>query len=58
MGLNIPQNEETEFKVWTPDAKGIFIRKPSLIPYGGNLKGDRIRGSLAYRTKLPFVKPK
>lgn len=57
VGLNIPKNEEVEFKMWTPQAKGIFIRQPSLIPYGDNLRGERIKGTLAYRTKLPFVKP-
>lgn len=58
VGLNIPINVETDFRIWTPEARGIFIRQPSLIPYGGNLRGDRIRGTLAYRTELPFVKPR
>lgn len=58
VGVNIPPNEEGEFRIWTPEAKGIFIRRPSLIPYGGNLHGDRIRGTLAYKTALPYVKPK
>jgi len=57
VGLNIPKYKEAEFRIWTPQAKGIFIRKPSLIPYGDNLRGDRMRGTIAYRTKLPFVKP-
>lgn len=58
VGLNIPVNQEVDCKIWTPETKGIFIRQPSLIPYGGNLHGGRIGGTLAYRTKLPFVKPK
>jgi len=57
VGLNITEDEEAEFRIWTPQAKGIFIRKPALITHGDNLRGDRIRGTLAYRTKLPFVKP-
>ncbi|KAG4075871.1 hypothetical protein HA402_003697 [Bradysia odoriphaga] len=57
VGLIIPENEEADFKIWTPEARGIFVRRPSLIPFGGNLHGGRIRGTLAYRTRLPFVKP-
>lgn len=57
VGLIIPKSKEADFKIWTPEARGIYVRQPSLIPYGGNLRGHRIQGTLAYKTKLPFVKP-
>lgn len=55
IGVNIPLNVQVELKGWTPLKRGIFLRKPSLIPFGVNLRGPRIRGTLAYKIGKPFV---
>lgn len=43
-------------RAWTPDARGIYIRSPSLIPFSINLRGKRIRGSVAYKIGNAFVR--
>lgn len=55
IGLLLPENSESVWRVWTPQAAGIYVRKPSLIPLADRLVGKRIRNSLAYNTSKPFV---
>lgn len=56
IGVNLPRKEIGLFKAWTPQKRGIFIRNQPLIPFGVNLRGSRIRNSLAYRTGSAFIK--
>lgn len=36
---------------YTPGGKGCLLRNPSLLKYAVNLRGKRIRGTAAYRTR-------
>lgn len=54
-GVSIAKNFKATFRVWTPDGKGIVVRKPSLIPYGIQLRGKRIRHTFAYHQSKPFI---
>lgn len=56
LGLNIPVGSTCTFQVWTPEKRGIYVRKPPLIPFGENLRGKKTRGSLAYKLGQPFIK--
>ncbi|XP_055614065.1 nitric oxide-associated protein 1 [Uranotaenia lowii] len=49
IGITLPPGAEGLFRAWTPERRGIYVRQPSLLPYGLSLRGKRIRGSLAYR---------
>ncbi|KAH8355285.1 hypothetical protein KR093_010331 [Drosophila rubida] len=55
LGLLLPDNSESVWRVWTPQAAGIYVRQPALIPLANRLVGKRIRNSLAYNTSKPFV---
>ncbi|KAM8713830.1 hypothetical protein ACLKA7_014057 [Drosophila subpalustris] len=55
IGLLLPDNSESVWRIWTPQAAGIYVREPSLIPLADRLVGKRIRNSLAYNTAKPFV---
>ncbi|TDG51086.1 hypothetical protein AWZ03_002449 [Drosophila navojoa] len=55
LGLLMPENSECIMRVWTPQAAGIYVRKPALIPLADRLVGKHIRHSLAYNTSKPFV---
>ncbi|XP_017866469.1 PREDICTED: nitric oxide-associated protein 1 [Drosophila arizonae] len=55
LGLLMPENSECIMRVWTPQATGIYVRKPALIPLAERLVGKHIRHSLAYNTSKPFV---
>lgn len=55
LGLLMPENSECTLRVWTPQATGIYVRKPALIPLADRLVGKHIRHSLAYNTSKPFV---
>lgn len=48
IGINLPKGVTAKFKAWTPAKRGIFVRNPSLLPYGMTLRGKRVRRSLAY----------
>ncbi|XP_055852770.1 nitric oxide-associated protein 1 [Episyrphus balteatus] len=56
IGIRIPVDRYCILKVWTPERRGIFIRNPSLVPYGDRLLGKRVRDSIAYRIGKPFFK--
>ncbi|XP_044249091.1 nitric oxide-associated protein 1 [Drosophila takahashii] len=55
MGLLLPGHSECRLRAWTPQAAGIYKRKPALIPLADRLVGKHIRYSLAYNTTTPFV---
>ncbi|KAH8300249.1 hypothetical protein KR044_012065 [Drosophila immigrans] len=55
LGVLLPDNAESVWRVWTPQAAGIYVRQPALIPLANRLVGKRIRNSLAYNTSKPFV---
>lgn len=42
-------------QAWTPGARGVHSRKPSLLPFAINLKGARIRDTPAYMLGRVFV---
>ncbi|EDW00748.1 nitric oxide-associated protein 1 [Drosophila grimshawi] len=55
LGLLLPENTESSWRLWTPKATGIYVRKPALIPLADRLVGKHIRHSMAYNTAKPFV---
>ncbi|XP_030384436.1 nitric oxide-associated protein 1 [Scaptodrosophila lebanonensis] len=55
LGLLLPESAECTVRVWTPHARGIYVREPALIPLADRLVGKHIRNSLAYNTSKPFV---
>lgn len=56
IAVNYPLEHTGQFQIWTPTGRGLFVRDPSLIQFGGKLRGKRIRGSLAYSSKKAFIK--
>lgn len=48
IGINLPNGSTGKFKAWTPEKRGIHVRKPALMRYGMSLRGKRVRRSLAY----------
>ena len=55
VGINLPRDSSGIFRAWTPEQRGIYVRCPALLPYGVNLRGPRIRHSLAYRISESFT---
>lgn len=55
VGLRVPVDIECTFRAWTPHARGIYCRDPSLVPFAERLIGKKIRNSLAYNTSKPFI---
>ncbi|XP_055618225.1 nitric oxide-associated protein 1 [Toxorhynchites rutilus septentrionalis] len=55
IAIALPTGMEATFRAWTPEKRGIYVRQPSLLPHGMNLRGKRIRRSLAYRVGNAFV---
>lgn len=54
VSVNLPVSETGHFHAWTPGKRGIFIRKPSLLPYASWLyRGKRIKYTPAYEQKEP-----
>lgn len=48
IGVNLPNESTGVFRAWTPQKRGIYVRNPSLLPYGMTLRGNRVRKSIAY----------
>ncbi|KAM3843573.1 nitric oxide-associated protein 1 isoform 2-T2 [Vipera latastei] len=46
-------NNKMQLRCYTPEGTLVTLRKPPLLPYIVHLKGERVKGSSAYRTKRP-----
>lgn len=55
VGINLPKDTTGTFRAWTPEKRGIYVRSPSLLPYGMNLRGKRVRHSIAYLVGKAFT---
>ncbi|KAK2718457.1 hypothetical protein QYM36_005694 [Artemia franciscana] len=49
IAVTLGARKEAKIRVGTPNAQGIYMRKPSLLPKAVNLRGKKIRASSAYR---------
>uniref|UniRef100_K7F4Z0 Nitric oxide associated 1 n=2 Tax=Pelodiscus sinensis TaxID=13735 RepID=K7F4Z0_PELSI len=45
--------DKLQLRAYTPEGTALMIRKPPLLPHIVAIKGKRIKGSVAYRTKKP-----
>ncbi|NXA11330.1 NOA1 protein, partial [Sapayoa aenigma] len=45
--------EELLLRAYTPKGTGLVVREPPLLPYISTVRGSRIAGTAAYRTKKP-----
>lgn len=55
IGVNLPRDSVGLFKPWIIGRKGIHVRRPSILPNGFNLRGQRVRDSPAYRLGDAFT---
>lgn len=56
--VNLRKAEAAHFYAWTPNGRGIFVRKPSLLPYAAELyRGKRKIYTPAYNQKEPTQVP-
>lgn len=49
IAITAKKDELIRMKAWTPEARGIYLRTPALLPNSVNLRGTRKLGSPAYR---------
>jgi hypothetical protein len=42
-------------KAWTPNGRGIFVREPPFLPHAIQLRGEKIRGTPAYKNNKFFI---
>ncbi|OXB58987.1 hypothetical protein ASZ78_002471 [Callipepla squamata] len=47
------EEEELLLRAYTPRGTTVVVREPPLLPYISNIRGPRIPGTAAYRTKKP-----
>lgn len=58
VSVNVRKAEFAHFHAWTPAGRGIFVRKPSLLPYAAELyRGKRKMFTPAYKQKEPGQVP-
>ncbi|XP_059578195.1 nitric oxide-associated protein 1 [Alligator mississippiensis] len=43
--------DKVHLRAYVPEGTGLTVRRPPLLPYIVHIKGKRIKGSVAYRTK-------
>lgn len=53
VSVTIGQGRSVTLKAFTPDGRGCSLRMPPLLQYAVNLRGKRIQGTAAYRTRHP-----
>ncbi|NXL90056.1 NOA1 protein, partial [Alectura lathami] len=47
------EEEELQLRAYTPRGTTVVVREPPLLPYISSIRGGRIPGTAAYRTKKP-----
>lgn len=56
VSVNLPITETANFYAWTPNGQGIFIRKPSLLPYAASVyRGARKKFTPTYNHREPTI---
>uniref|UniRef100_A0A8D0HLM2 Nitric oxide associated 1 n=1 Tax=Sphenodon punctatus TaxID=8508 RepID=A0A8D0HLM2_SPHPU len=53
VAVTAPPESKLHLRGYTPEGTELTIRKPPLLPHIVNIKGNRIKGSVAYKTKKP-----
>ncbi|XP_021188141.3 nitric oxide-associated protein 1 isoform X1 [Helicoverpa armigera] len=48
VGVTAKTETTCKIRAWTPGARGIYRRQPSILPFSINLKGKRLRDTPAY----------
>ncbi|KAF5303845.1 hypothetical protein FQR65_LT08102 [Abscondita terminalis] len=52
--ISISSKNDVSFKAWTPEAKGVYVRKP-ILPFAVELRGKKIRRTPAYISNKLFI---
>ena len=48
-------NLNVHLRAWTPEGRGIYLRRPALLPHSTALRGARILKTPAYKkTRIEF----
>ncbi|KAK7072417.1 hypothetical protein SK128_011652, partial [Halocaridina rubra] len=42
-------DHDIDLRGWTPGGRGIYLRRPCILPYAITLKGNRIQRTPAYK---------
>lgn len=51
--MTADEEEKLLLRAYTPKGTSLVVREPPLLPYISTIRGARIAGTAAYRTKKP-----
>ncbi|XP_036620486.1 nitric oxide-associated protein 1 [Trichosurus vulpecula] len=54
VAITSPSKDKLHLRGYTPQGTTLTIRQPPLLPHIVNVKGERIKNSVAYKTKRPL----
>jgi hypothetical protein len=54
-GVEYSIAEIFQIKAWTLKGKGIFLREPPFLPHAFQLRGEKIKGTPAFRNNKFFI---
>ncbi|RWS30470.1 50S ribosome-binding GTPase-like protein 1 [Leptotrombidium deliense] len=55
VSVTLLQGSECVLKAYTPQGRGLYVRRPSVLPFAVKLKGKKIRGTPCFETSKPNV---
>lgn len=50
VAVTLGRDEQAIIRAYTPEGRGLFLRKPALLPFACNLKGRKVPNSPMYET--------
>ncbi|XP_072476957.1 nitric oxide-associated protein 1 [Notamacropus eugenii] len=54
VAITTPSEDTVHLRGYTPQGTALTIRQPPLLPHIVGVKGERVKNSVAYKTKKPF----
>jgi hypothetical protein len=55
VSVTLGRDEQCVLRAFTPEARGLFVRQPPVLPFAVQLKGDRVRGTPCFESPRPTV---
>jgi hypothetical protein len=49
VAVTFGEGKTCRFQAWTPGGRGVYLRRPALLPFAVNFCGPKVRRSPAYR---------
>jgi hypothetical protein len=55
VSVTLGRDESCVLRAFTPEGRGIYVRKPSVLPFAAELRGKRVRNTPCFESNVPSI---